>query len=473
MRVEAPAKRLLFVSESFHPGWKCWIDNRPVPVLRVDGDFLGCVCPGGTSEVCFEFQPDSLALRPDFIPLWPRLVGKHCGAESSSLPADERVQSWTRLSRKLICRSASTSMPPRHCRARARGNASECHPAGVQRSRSAQAAIGTSSPMRWPNAESDRKSYLSTMDQVTEAAAFSINWPARHPEVRVIHFSRNFGHQAAVQAGLRHARGHAVVLMDSDYARCPERDRRDFWIAGARDTTSFTPSVCGGRSGHGSGCFFAAFHRLMSSVATTPIPAEAGNFSLIDARAVRQIVTLGERDRYLPGLRSWVGFRQMRHRSGTGRPLRHDRPRVSLARADAIGENGHFFVLSTAAHRVLLHRLCRDWPCFSAWGVFSLYCRLLTHSAIPGWTSSFLSASFFGALNALGISMLGEYVVRIYDQVRARPFYLIDRTVNFAPQTRRKATRPASADIADRSPHATANRRRSARAIAGRNRRTP
>ena len=68
---------------------------------------------------------------------------------------------------------------------------------------------------------------------------------------------------------------------------------------------------------------------------------------------------------------------------------------------------------------------------FLGLGGFSLYCKMFTTLAVPGWTSHILSASFFGAINALGISMLGEYVVRIYDQVRARPVFLVDRLVNF------------------------------------------
>src|SRR6202007_1732163 len=80
---------------------------------------------------------------------------------------------------------------------------------------------------------------------------------------------------------------------------------------------------------------------------------------------------------------------------------------------------------------------------------YSLYCKLFTDLAIPGWSSHILSASFFAALNALGISMLGEYVVRIYDQVRGRPLYLIDRTVNL------KKDGVIDRTIADRSASAT------------------
>ena len=80
---------------------------------------------------------------------------------------------------------------------------------------------------------------------------------------------------------------------------------------------------------------------------------------------------------------------------------------------------------------------------------FSLYCKVFTDLAIPGWTSHILSASFFGALNALGISILGEYVIRIYDQVRARPIYVVDRRENFPDPTLPGMTGPADSSTAD------------------------
>jgi polyisoprenyl-phosphate glycosyltransferase len=256
----------------------------------------------------------------------------------------------------------------------------------------------------------------------------------QYPEVRVIHFSRNFGHQAAVQAGLRHARGHAVVLMDSDLQDAPsaigrflERWREGYDVVYAvrvrRKEAAWKRAL------------FGAFHRLMASVATTPIPAEAGNFSLIDARAVRQIVALAERDRYLPGLRSWVGFRQIGIE--VERNARYDaKPRVSLRGLLRLAKTA-IFSFSSLPLTIFYLIACTAMAVFIALGGFSLYCRLCTGLAVPGWTSYILIASFFGALNALGISMLGEYVVRIYDQVRARPFYLIDRTVNISPKARR------------------------------------
>lgn len=250
---------------------------------------------------------------------------------------------------------------------------------------------------------------------------------ARSQQVRVVHFSRNFGHQAAVQAGLKFARGDAVVLMDSDLQDAPEAIGRlfDAWQEGF----DVVYAVREKRKERAlKRLAFGGFHRLLAAVSTTPIPADAGNFSLIDGRVVREIVALGDRDRYLPGLRSWVGFRQ------TGvvveRLARYDdRPRVSLRGLWRLAKTA-IFSFSSLPLTIFYLIGYSALAIFLALAGFSLYCRLFTDLAIPGWTSYILSASFFGALNALGISMLGEYVLRIYDQVRGRPLFLVDRTVN-------------------------------------------
>lgn len=248
-------------------------------------------------------------------------------------------------------------------------------------------------------------------------------------EVRVVHLSRNFGHQAAIHAGLLHARGDAVVLMDSDLQDSPEAIGKflDAWQAGYDVAYAVRISR---KEWFGKRILFAAFHRLLSSISDTPIPADAGNFSLLDARVVRHLLALAERDRYLPGLRSWVGFSQIGVPVDRGSRY-DDRPRVSL--------RGLFRLAKTAIFSFSSLPLAMfAWLGWMALVVFlgvssySLYCRLFTNLAIPGWTSQLVTMSFFAALNALGISMLGEYVVRIYDQVRARPLYLVDRTTNFA-----------------------------------------
>ncbi len=248
-----------------------------------------------------------------------------------------------------------------------------------------------------------------------------------YSEIRVIHFSRNFGHQAAVQAGLAHARGDAVVIMDSDMQDSPDAIAR--FLERWREGYDVVYAVRVDRKeGAWKRCLFAGFHRFLSHFSTVRIPIDAGNFSLIDARAAQLIVSLGERDRYLPGLRAWVGFKQIGVEVERGARY-DDHPRVSLrglwrlAKTAIFSFSGFpllaFYAIGYAAIGL-----------FAAVGGYALFCKLFTASAIPGWTSSMLIGSFFGALNAMGISMLGEYVTRIYDQVRGRPLYLIDRTVN-------------------------------------------
>lgn len=253
-----------------------------------------------------------------------------------------------------------------------------------------------------------------TLDQLADQFA----------EVCVVHLSRNFGHQSAVQAGLEHADGDVVILMDSDMQDDPNalalfleawENGSDVVYAQRRNRKESLPKKF----------LFHSFYRVLNAISDSPIPSDAGNFSLMDRRVVDAMLRLPETDRYLPGIRSWTGFRQ------TGVPVdrlaRHDdHPRVSLAGLFRLAKTAIFSFSSfpltlfngIAALSGTLCLLCM---------AFVLYHKLFTGDAIPGWTSLVMIASFFGALNALGIGVLGEYVIRIYDQVRQRPLYITER----------------------------------------------
>jgi len=255
---------------------------------------------------------------------------------------------------------------------------------------------------------------------------------AEDSRVRVVHFSRNFGHQAAVQAGLAHARGDAVVLMDSDMQDTPEAIPRflEAWQAGSDVVYAVRTRR---KEIWPKRLMFAAFHRLMASVASVEVPVDAGNFGLVDRRAARQIVALAETDRYFPGLRSWVGFRQQGVE--VERHARYDdRPRVSLCGLFRLAKTA-IFSFSSFPLRIFQLIGVLAALLFLGLGGFSVFCKVFTDYAIPGWTSQILAASFFGAINALGIWVLGEYIIRIYDQVRGRPLYVVDRTVNMETET--------------------------------------
>lgn len=250
---------------------------------------------------------------------------------------------------------------------------------------------------------------------------------AQFAAVRVVHLTRNFGHQAAIQAGLEHAQGDAVVLMDSDLQDMPEAIPLFVaeWRAGYDVVYALRTQR---KEGLLKRALFAAFHRLMASIASVAIPADAGIFCLIDRRVVRQIAAMGESDRYFPGLRSWVGFRQKGLEVERG--SRYDQqPRVSLLGLCRLAKTA-VFSFSTFPLRFFYLIGASAAAVFVGLSGYSLFCKLFTTLAIPGWTSHVLIGSFFGALNSLGICILGEYVIRIYDQVRNRPLYLVDRTAN-------------------------------------------
>ena len=158
------------------------------------------------------------------------------------------------------------------------------------------------------------------------------------------------------------------------------------------------------------------------------MPADAGIFGLVDRRVARHITALAESDRYFPGLRSWVGFRQKGILVERGARY-DDHPRVSLRGLIRLAKTA-IFSFSAFPLAMFYGIGLSAAALFVGLGGFAIYCKLFTDLAIPGWTSHVLIGAFFGALNALGICILGEYVIRTYDQVRQRPLYLVDRTVN-------------------------------------------
>jgi dolichol-phosphate mannosyltransferase len=266
---------------------------------------------------------------------------------------------------------------------------------------------------------------------------------AENPHVRVLHLSRNFGHQAAVQAGLSHAGGDVVVVMDSDLQDDPAGIAKlvDKW----REGYDVVYAIRFGRKEHPVKKFlFYAFYRVLDRISNTPMPTDAGNFGLLDRRVAAEIAQLSDRDRYFAGLRSWVGFRQ------TGVPIergpRYDgRPRVSMRGLWKLAQSAIFSFSSLPLSLFYLISLT-SMALFIGLSGYALHQKLLTGEAIPGWTSELIAASAFGAMNALGIAILGEYVIRIFDQVRSRPMYMVARKVNFDRDERIGIVNDADAD---------------------------
>lgn len=246
--------------------------------------------------------------------------------------------------------------------------------------------------------------------------------------VLVAELSRNWGHQPALSAGLGVARGEAVVLMDGDLqdppSVIPELIRA--WEDGAEVVIAERRS----RSERGwRGIVFPAFYKVLGMLSDYPIPLNAGIFGLLDRRAVDAINRLSESNRYLPGLRSWIGFPTavvMYDRAGraAGEPKQTLWKLIKYA-LDAI------FSFSYKPLRLSLV-LGLVTAAFSAvYGVALLILRAMNRGIlgpyVPGYTSTIVSILFLGGVQLFCTGLLGEYIGRIYDEVKRRPLVFIRR----------------------------------------------
>jgi polyisoprenyl-phosphate glycosyltransferase len=264
-------------------------------------------------------------------------------------------------------------------------------------------------------------------------------------DVRVIHLSRNFGHSAAVTAGLEHASGDAVILMDADLQDDPGAFPAflEKWIEGYDVVYAIRSSR---QESMPVRFAMTSFYRVLQWISDTNIPRNAGNFSLMDRRVVGVLRSMPERNRYLPGLRVLAGFRQ------TGVPIprrcRHDQhSRVGIRGLWKLSMNAVFSFSYFPIFIFRIFGMLALLGCF-AMILFVLYQKIFTGKAIASWSSEMLSTLFFGGVNLFGIGVLGEYVARIYDEMKNRPVYIVDRITDStsaanAQQPSSPSSRPA------------------------------
>lgn len=240
--------------------------------------------------------------------------------------------------------------------------------------------------------------------------------------VRVIDFSRNFGHQIAISAGLDHARGSAVVIIDSDLQDPPEVIPRliEVWKNGAEVVYAQRSK----RAGETAFKLFtaAAFYRLIERITSVHIPRDTGDFRLMDRRVVQALIVMREQHRFMRGLSAWVGFHQEavqyerheRFAGSTKYPL-NKMIRFSL---DAITSFSHVPLQLAASFGFVLAAI-------SLVGiVVAIILRLFTN-AIVGQASTLILVLFLGGIQLIFLGIIGEYLGRIYDEVRARPLYIV------------------------------------------------
>ncbi|AEJ62096.1 glycosyl transferase family 2 [Spirochaeta thermophila DSM 6578] len=253
------------------------------------------------------------------------------------------------------------------------------------------------------------------------------NLHEKDPRCKVIHFSRNFGHQIAITAGMDYARGDAVIIIDADLQDPPELipQMLEKWRAG----TQIVHARRVKRKGEGlfKRATAALFYRILKALTDVEIPVDVGDFRLMDRKVVDSLKGMRERNRFVRGLVSWTGFRQdevtyvrdPRYAGTTKYPLGKmirfalngitsfsDKP---LKVASLLGS-----LLSLAGFLYLL---------------YVLYLRLFTDQVVQGWASIVVLILVFNGFTLLSLGILGEYVGRIYDEVKQRPLYIVEETL--------------------------------------------
>lgn len=251
--------------------------------------------------------------------------------------------------------------------------------------------------------------------------------------VKVISLSRNFGHQIAVTAGLNHAAGAAVVLIDADLQDPPEVIGR--MVEQWREGYDVAYGLRTERAGESRFKRWTAqlFYRLINRLSDVSIPLDVGDFRLLSRRAVDAFNAMPECDRFVRGMVAWVGFRQVavpyardkRHAGESKYPLRKMLRFaldgiISFSDAPARFATTVGFVSLAIAALVSLQ-------------VFVAY--FFARDTVPGWTSTFLAITFLGGVQSLCIGILGEYIARIYREVKRRPLYLVAATANLPAAT--------------------------------------
>ncbi len=249
-----------------------------------------------------------------------------------------------------------------------------------------------------------------------------------HNNIRVISFSRNFGHQQAVSAGLDASRGDAVVLIDADLQDPPKviEEMIEKWQSGY-DVVYGTRL---NREGESAFKLLSAklFYRLLNRLSEVPIPLDTGDFRLMDREVVDQLIAMPEKTRFIRGMVSWIGFNQTSvtyERSprfaGTSKY-----PLMKMLRFALDGILS--FSVKPLKLAIMMGFACAGIAFFML--LYTVYVRIATDQWVSGWTSLHVSILFMGGVQLISIGILGEYIARIYKESKGRPLYIVKKRLD-------------------------------------------
>jgi len=277
---------------------------------------------------------------------------------------------------------------------------------------------------------------------------------AEDVRIKLVNLSRNFGHQPAVTAGIHHASGDCMVLSDGDLQDPPEviPEMVEKWKQGWQVVLGERRSRAeGGVRGLG----FRLFYPLFRRVTDLPGGPDAGIFGLMDRVVVDEFKRLPERNRFIPGLRSWLGFRQTsvlydRQGRAAGQPQQTLQRLVRYAMDGMISFSYRPLRVATTAGFVV-----------AAVGFVTalgfVVRRLFFHdTAVTGFTTLLCMTMFLGGVQLVSVGILGEYIGRIYEEVKQRPLYVVAERVGFGPAA--AAERGGRAGVAPEAPLVSAGR---------------
>lgn len=254
---------------------------------------------------------------------------------------------------------------------------------------------------------------------------------AARPWARAIGLSRNFGHQVAVTAGMQATSGDAVIILDADLQDPPELlpEMVRLWKEENWDVVYAVRSARAGETAFKK-LTAALFYRTLRRLTNVDIPADTGDFRLMDRRVVDALNAMGEQHRFLRGMAAWVGFRQIglpysRDARAAGETKYPLRKMVKLA-MDAV---------CSFSHAPLKLATNLGWTIALAsilYGIVTVVRYATSQGSFqPGWASLIVVLTLLSGVQLITLGLIGEYIARIYDQVKGRPLYLISEKVNF------------------------------------------
>ncbi len=251
-------------------------------------------------------------------------------------------------------------------------------------------------------------------------------WAKEDSRAVGVSFSRNFGHQAAITAGLAQSTGDAVIIMDADLQDPPEiiLDLIKEWEKGFKVVLAVRKRR---KENFLRRTVFGLFYRLFSFLVDASLKVDSGVFGLMDKVVVRHILLLEERNRFLPGLRAWVGFKTTRILY-----VRDDRsigsPKQSVIKLLKYGMDAIFSFSYRPLRACFVLGAIMSATCF-IYGFVLIVLRIANVNVVSGFTTITVSIFFVGGLLLISNGLLGEYIARIYDEVKKRPLYIIDEIV--------------------------------------------